>query len=35
MQVLTQKAEKADFYHHQMAEFESLQMEHVFTEAKL
>jgi len=35
MQVLTQKAKTVDFYHHQMAQFESLQMEHAFTKAEL
>jgi hypothetical protein len=33
MRVLTQKVEKADFYHHRMAKFKSLQMEHTFIKA--
>jgi hypothetical protein len=35
MWVLTQKVEKANFYHHRMAKFKSLQMEHAFIKAKL
>jgi hypothetical protein len=35
MRVLTQKAEKMNFYYHWMVEFETLQMEHVFTKTKL
>lgn len=29
IQVLPQKAEKVDFYYHWVAEFKSLQMEHI------
>jgi hypothetical protein len=35
MQVLTQKAEKADFYYHKMVKFKTLQMEHTFTKIEL
>jgi hypothetical protein len=35
MRLLTQKAEKANFYYHQMVEFETLQMEHAFAKVEL
>jgi hypothetical protein len=35
MRVLTQKAKKANFYHHQMVKFKSSQMEHAFIKAEL
>jgi hypothetical protein len=35
MQILTQKAERVNFYYHRPAEFETLQMEHTFAKAKL
>ncbi len=35
MQVLTEKAEMANFYYHRMAKFKSLHMEHIYTKAEL
>jgi hypothetical protein len=34
-EIVDPKVEKMDFYHHQMAKFESLQMEHAFTKVEL